>query len=88
MHSPSETDGVIIFLPNPLHLHVQLLEEQVAMKSEAPEYEFVVIQTMERIPGIAECYVIPENVICNTANRLSTRGTSADYVIMFNAHVK
>jgi hypothetical protein len=78
MHCPAETNGVIIFLPNPLHFHVQLLEKQVAVKSEAPKYEFVVVQTIERIPGITECYIVSENVICTEATLVSTTKVSAD----------
>jgi hypothetical protein len=67
MYSPAQTDCVVVLLPNPLHLNIQLLEKQITVKSEAPEDQFVVVQTVECIPGVTECHVLPEYVICSSS---------------------
>lgn len=64
MDSPTETDGVIILLPDPLHFHIQLLEKQIPVKSEAPEYELVVIQAIKSVSWVAECDIVSIYVIC------------------------
>lgn len=62
---PTETDCVIIFLPDPLHFHIQLLEKQISVKPEAPEYELVVVQAIKRVSRVTECDIVSIYVICN-----------------------
>lgn len=68
MYCPAQADGIIVLLPDSLHLHVQLFKKQISVKSEAPEDQFVVVQTVERIPGVTKCHIIPEYSICRHNN--------------------
>lgn len=57
---------MIVFLPDAFHLDIQLLEEQSPMKSQAPEYNLVVLYARKAIPWITEDDVITIDVICSS----------------------
>ena len=58
---------VFIGLPNPQNSDSQTAEEKLAMKSEGPEYGFVILLALEDVPSICKNYVIPVDIICKCA---------------------
>lgn len=60
----SMPDLCIIWLPDPLHVHIELLEEEASMEAQAPEDNLVVFQALEGVSGVAEHHILPVYVIC------------------------
>lgn len=61
-------DLCIIRLPDPLHIHIKLVEEQASMEAQAPEDDLVVSQTLEGVSGVTENHILPVDVICKQDN--------------------
>lgn len=58
MYCPPHLDDAIFWLPNPLHIDVQALEENTAVEAQAPEDELVVLDATEAVARVPECDVI------------------------------
>jgi len=56
-------------LPDALHVHVQHLEEQLAVEAQGPEDGLVVLFALEHVLGVLEDDVVPIDVICTETAR-------------------
>jgi hypothetical protein len=63
-------DLCVVWLPDPLHIDIELVEKEASMEAQAPKYDLVIPQTLEGVSGVAEDDILPVYVICtHTRNK-------------------
>jgi len=79
VHGPAHADDPVRGLPDAANLHIQLLEEDAAMETQAPENGLVVLHAGEAVARVPEGDVITVDVICSITHAVVEAGSGVGW---------